>query len=284
MANSVQTTVAATLIGDGVINKLQDTLAPLGAFSREFVTYALAPKSTIVVPLATTAATVQTNPTTFESGDSVLSGSSVTVNEYAVSWHVNDPNKQLGVTLSHLDELNIQAFANKINDLALAPLLAANFTAATCNLTVSSSAFSTTQLKSLRGDIADQPIKNLVLDGTCFSQLIPTSLTSFPISQGASIYGFNGVYENTRLDQAGLAVNAFACSPDSICVAAGPPIRSQALGNLVSAQVLIVPGVNFPVLFEQWVSSATRAEWRSLSTMFGANYGNTSALRYYISP
>lgn len=284
MANAIQTTVANTVFVDGAINLLQDTLAPLAVFARKFEAVELAPRTTIVVPLATTAATTQTNPTTYASGDTVVSGSSVTVNVYAQSWHISDPNAQIGLTMNHIDEINIKAFANKINDLSLAPVLSANFTAATCNLTVSASSFSATQLKSMRADIADQPIKNIVLDGTLYSQFIGTDTNSFNLEQGASIFGFDGFYENTRLDQAGLAVNGFVCSPDAIALAAGLPKRSDKMKSLVSYQVLTIPGINLPVLYEEWVDQNTRAEWRSLSVAFGAAKGNGNALRYFVAP
>jgi hypothetical protein len=270
-----------TLTTDGVITTLTSVLAPLNAFSTKFSTDTIAPRATIIVPLATSANDTMTNPADFESGSVSLTGQNVVVDQLVQSWQVNDEDCQKGISFSQLDEINVKTFANKINDLVLATITTASFATASCNLTVSASNFSTTELKSLRKDVADYDVKTVVLSGECYSNFIGVNLQSYKLEQGSAIYGFDGFYENNRLDKCGIPCDGFVCSPTAIAIASGLPKVPN--NNLIQAsETITLPKLGLSVLLETWFSTKTRTMWKSLRVMLGVAAGDTNALRYFI--
>ena len=86
MANTFAADLVVDSLRDAAITTLSSRLAPLNAFSRDFSADQLRPLAVVQVPIASAGATVQTNATNFESGDSTLSNAAVSVSQYSASF------------------------------------------------------------------------------------------------------------------------------------------------------------------------------------------------------
>lgn len=281
MATNTVTNLSKVNIAESGITLLNSTLAPLSVFTTAFSANPIAPMTTVIVPMCTTTGNTVINPTDFEFGTSSLQGVSITLNQYVQNWQVSDSDAQNGVTFSQLDEANIRNFAAKLNDTVLAVVTSSNFTASAASGTVSSSAFTVTQMKTMRQEIAAYPVKNIVMDGNAYSSMLGVNLQSYDLSKGG-VYGFNTLAENTRLDQCATPCSAFVTAPSAIVMASGLSIVPSDKA-FTKVEVWTIPGINLPVLFEEWFSTKTHTNWRALRVCFGAARGDQSALKYFVS-
>ncbi len=264
MANTIDSALFAETLKSTAAEVLKNRLAPLGAFSTNFGTNPTAPRSTIIVPVASGASAVQTNPSNFETGDTTLSAISVTVNHDNKGFHVTSEQANNAVSLAQLAKVNLAALADKIMDVALAPL-----SAASVSYTGAASSFSATDLQDGWAAIGKSDIKNVILSSEFFARFLPTSRESFVPGDGA--YGFNGFYQNTRWS--GSTAGVF-CGPSAVAIAAGQPITSN---GMIASDVVTVPGLGLAVQYNVWESVATRQLWASYDVVLGAAAGNLDA-------
>jgi hypothetical protein len=274
MANTIASALVVDVARDTVLTIAQNKLASLNAFSRDFSADALAPLKNVQVPKATAGATVQTDATNFESGDSTLTNIPVTVNQYSASFHLTNAQVQSGHRLSSLMEINFRQLANKILDVAFAPVTNANFGADAVD--VAPASFDSDDLKTLWAAIEDSDVKNVILDGTNYAQILPTNLDSFNLNQNGA-YGFDGIYNNNRWDGAGSNIVGLACGDGAIACASGVPVIDPSIANMMIDQELIeIPDLGITVQFCRWASISGREVWASFDVMFGASLGDAN--------
>ena len=281
MPNSFDPSLITDVLRDTAITVLQSRLAPLNAFSTDFSADEIAPRKTVQVPIATSGSTTLVNPSSFESGDSALDNVAVTVNQYAQPFHVTNNELQQGHRLERLAKINLHQLANRIIDVALAPVTEANFGAAAVDVN-SADQFSPAELKTLWASLKDGDVRNVVLDGSLYAQFLPTNLESFNVAangRNAGMYGFDGFFYNNRFNGAGVSILGFACSPQAIAVASGLPASSPVDAAMLAQDVITIPDLGLSVQYNLWTSSATRSLWASYDVMFGAAKGDGSALK-----
>lgn len=281
MPNSFDPSLITDVLRDTAITVLQSRLAPLNAFSTDFSADEIAPRKTVQVPIATSGSTTLVNPSSFESGDSALDNVAVTVNQYAQPFHVSNNELQQGHRLERLAKINLHQLANRIIDVALAPVTEANFGAAVVDVN-SADQFSPAELKTLWASLKDGDVRNVVLDGSLYAQFLPTNLESFNVAasgRNAGMYGFDGFFYNNRFSGAGVSILGFACSPQAIAVASGLPASSPVDAAMLAQDVITIPDLGLSVQYNLWTSSATRSLWASYDVMFGAAKGDGSALK-----
>jgi hypothetical protein len=235
----------------------------------------MSPLKTVQVPKATGGSTTQTNATNFESGDSTLTNIAVSVSQFSNSFHLTNAQINSGHKMSSLFEINLRQLANKVLDTAFAPVTNANFGADVVD--VASGSFDTDSLKSLWAGIKDADVKNLILDGSYYAQILPTNQDAFDLSSGS--YGFDGIYLNNRWSGAGSNIVGMACDPSALAVASGIPVTSDAVSSLLIEQEIIeIPDLGISIQFNMWASTASRETWASFDVMFGAAAGDTTAV------
>ena len=257
---------------------LQNRLPMLRAFSRDFGTDILRPRATVQVEKSGTAATGQTNPTNYESGDTTNTNVEVSVNELSQSFHVTSQELMQGHKLETKADNNLRALADDIWDTC-----AALFNVATSGysqqIIADWSSDPTANRATVWANIAKSPEKHLILDGSAYSEQLPTNLESFNPSQNGA-YGWDGLHLCTKWDASGLEANAYglAVGPNAMAVASGLPELSGPVRNQVEAvRSVFVPDLGITVQLVLWGSSATRATWVSYGVMFGAAAGDTTA-------
>jgi len=268
MANSVAAGLILDTLGSRTNTVLGNRFAPLGAFSSDFTEDPLVQGQRVQIPQATAGGTTQTNPTNWESGDSTIGNIGVTVAQYSQSWHITPLQLNNRFRMAQLVDINLQNFANKIMDVAFAPMAGVNFT----NFIEAAATFSATNLKSLYAAGAKLPIKNIILDGSYYAQFLPASLST-EIGPNKGLAGFDNFFLNTRWDGAGTNVLGFVGGPQSIAYVAGVPVMDDETRTDINAtplSVKISDSVSMTVIASTWLSRATRLRWASLDVMFGA--------------
>ena len=188
-------TIAAQLIVDTLAEQsktvLANRLAALSHFASDFSGDVKKPNDTIQVSIASATASTQVNPTTFNNiGGTTLSATSVSLDHVYQPFGLEYSDIQNAIRLERLVKINLDALADKIWALATAPITVANFGAATVTAADSAVTPGSSQLKALWAGVSKAGRKALIVNPGIYSQLIPTSTTSLPLSEGA--YGFDG--------------------------------------------------------------------------------------------
>lgn len=279
MANTYDADLVVDRLADQAILVLQNKLAPLGAFSTDFGTDTMRPRATVQVEKSGTAATGQTNPTNYESGDTTNTNVPVTVSELSQSFHVSSQELMQGHKLETKAANNLHALADDIWDVCVALLDESVFTNTV--VVAAEASIDADDLQTGWGSIAKSPQKHVILNGTAFAQFLPTNRESFV--PGAGAYGFDGFHLATKWDAAQDAnTRGFFAGPNAIACASGLPEISGPVQNQVEdVRVITIPDLNISVQMVLWGSAATRATWVSYGVMFGAAVGDVSALTLY---
>lgn len=287
MANSFSTDLILDKISARTLTYLGNILAPFSAFSTDFSDEPFSQGQNVRFQVANVGGTAQKNPTNWESGDSGLANVNCVVDQYSVSFQLTPRQLNNGFKLDQLVDINLQNFGNKLADVAFAPITTTNF----ANITVAQTSLVGANLKTAWAAIAKSTTKNLILDGSAYSTLLPTSLTT-EIGPRAGLAGFDGIYLNTRWTGAGANVYGFAGGPGAIGMIAGLPEQVQISGQFegLEQRTLSVQlggrgtlnqgpqGPALQVVMSTWLSLATRTRWVSFDAMMGATaVGDTNS-------
>lgn len=284
MANTFAADLVVDSLRDAAITTLSSRLAPLNAFSRDFSADQLRPRSTVQVPIASAGATVQTNASNFESGDSTLTNAAVSVSQYTASFALSNTEINQGFRIEQLAAKNLRQLANKIIDVALTPVTTTNFGSAVVDVDAATDV-TATSLKTLWGALKDGSERNLVVDGSIYAQFLPSNLDGFSLAgngRNTGIYGFDGFYFNNRWDGAGATIKGFAASPEAIALASGVPVSSPVSDDLIAQENIMIGDLGLTVQMSMWSSRATRSLWASYDVMFGAAKGDGDALKLLV--
>lgn len=274
MANTLSSNLVLDTLSQAIITTLGNRLAPLNAFSKDFSADGMKQNASVQVPKYTTGSAIQTNPTNFETGDTTATNVNVLVQHYSKSFHLTSEALNQGFRLENLAEINSQIVANKIIDVALAPVTSTNFPT---NVTVAQASFVAANVKTMWAAASKSMMRHLVLDSVAYSQLLPTDKNGF-LPSGSGAYGFDAIYLNTRWTGAGTNIYGFACGPEAIAVASGLPIVDGSVAGLLAAQRnLTIPDLGLVVQLNTWGSLASRSAWASIDVMFGAALGDNTA-------
>lgn len=281
MPNDLSSNLVLDTIGKRTITYLGNKFAPFSAFSTDFSDELYTQGQNVRIPVATAGASVQTNPTNWESGNSNISNVNVLVNQYSVSFQLTPRELNNGFRLNQILDINLQNFANKIVDVAFAPVTVTNFSS---NITVAQASLVADNLKTAWAAIAKSSSKQLILDSTAYSRFLPGTYTD-EIGARAGLAGFDGVHLHTRWTGAGSNVYGFAAGPGAIAMVAGLPetVASEQFSGLgLEQSTLTIPlggrgtlnqgaeGPSMQVQMTSWLSVATRVRWVSFDVMLGA--------------
>lgn len=274
MSNTLSSSLILDQMSDRLITTLGNVLAPLNAFSRNFTTETLNQSASVQVRKSSGSSAIQTNPTNFETGDTTQDNVNVLVSHYSKSFHLTSLQSNQSFQLDTLVDINAQVVANKIIDVALAPVTSTNFPT---NVTVAQASFVVANVKTLWAAAAKSPQRYLILDSVAYSQLLPSDKNSFIPGTGA--YGYDGIYLNTRWTGAGTNIYGFACGPSAIAVAAGIPKVDESIARLMIGQKTVtIDGLGLAVQLNMWGSLSSRTTWASFDVMFGAALGDNTAV------
>jgi hypothetical protein len=272
MANTYSSSLVTQMLSDGFISTAQNRLAPFSAVSRNFGVDPMKPLAVVQVPLATSGATTQTNPTTFGGGNSTVTNVQVTLAHYHQPFHVSHTDLQNGMRLAQIIDVNVGKFCDKLVDIFLAPVTVANFT--NTPVTAASASFDIDDIRTLYNSIKTANVKSIILDSDYYARFAIQNDTQ---NRGVSVTGWGNFYENTRWTGAGSNVKGFAFGMDSIAIAAGSTIVGPGASDAgVKETPITLPGIGLTVQAFQWFDPATRNLNASFDVMFGSAAGDTT--------
>jgi hypothetical protein len=234
----------------------------------------------------TAGATAQTDATNFESGDSTVAALSVTMHQYTVSFQVTNSDLNSGLRMENLVKINTANFANKVTEVATAPITVATFT--NTPVISAAAAFGFSDLATLQASLKKSPIKNLILDGSYiariantpgFFQLAGTVGGASAGQTGAwKAFGWDLIAQLSDWTGADANVQGFACNPQAIVGITGLPLTPPNIpGGILQQTTMVVPGLEIPVAAYNWFNPSTRTMWCSYDIMLGVTAGDTSA-------
>lgn len=272
MPNTIDSALLQDSIAQQTKTVLSKRLAALNLFASDFSSDVKKPKDTVHVPIASATASTSVNPTTFNSiGGTTLGKASVSLDHIYQPFGLSYSDLQSAHRLERLIQINVDAIADKIWNLATAPVTVANFGAATVETLEGSINGVSGDLPKLWAAVHKSVRKGLVVSPVIYSNLIPTSTTALNLGDGA--YGFeNGVHYVTSFGgEAGL--KGFACSPEALVMAAAVPALADN-DYLVSDSVTLEQ-IGLTVAYNVYSDKSTRSLIASLEVMFGAAKGLT---------
>ena len=280
MANTLAAGLVPDVAAETAITVLQDKLAMFDVFTTDFSDELVDPTRPLNIPIATTTSAVQTSPTNFETGDTTVADASIAPVHYSKSFHLTQAELNSGHKLQHQLKINLHTLANALNDNVLANITTANF-ANTEVVAATPAAFDTDDLKLMWAGVSDGDEINAVLEGSYYSQILPTNRESFQ-GQGSSFdgaYGFDKIRYNNRFSAAEANTVGFSVDPQALAIGGRVPVVTDALANLmINQQVINIPSLGISVQFCMWASTTTRSLWASYDLCFGSVVTDGSAL------
>ena len=279
MANTIDADLLIDTLAAQVITTLGPALAPLSAFTSDFSQDTYTQTKSVQVTVVTGGGTTQTNPTSFESGDTTTSNVAVTMNHYSNAFHLTSAQINQKFRIEQLAAKNLQNLANKIVDIAMTPIDATNF--ANASGVIAKASLVVGDLQAGWASIGTSPVKNVLLDSAAYSKFLPTTTQSLSLATNGA-YGFNNFLLNTRWTGAVAGTYGFVCGPDAIAQASGiPDIHPAVQKMLMDSRVITVPNLGLSVQLNVWGSASSRAVWASYDVMYGAAYGAQGAASGY---
>lgn len=275
MANTINSALIVDTVAELSLTSLSNRLAALRHFTSDFSGDVKRPKDVVQVALSTAGSTTLTNPTSFNSiGASTLGAAAVELNHLYQPFGLSYADIQNGIKLEKILKINMDKLADSIWAAATAPITVANFGAATVTAADSAVTPGSAQLKALWAGVSKAGRKALIVNPGIYSQLIPTSTTSLPLSEGA--YGFDGGVHYASLFPSETKLAGFACSAEAIAMAAAAPDLDSVGAQFLVREVVPVEGLGINVYYNVWVDPTSRNLIGSMELMFGAKEAITS--------
>lgn len=284
-ANTYSASLVTQFLLDGAVTKLQNRWAPLRVFSRDYSTDRFKPRATGQLKFVTSGATTQTNPSNFESGDSVVSNTQIAVSQYNQPFHVSNDELNSGLRMENLVEANISALADKVLAVAFTPVTKAGFIT-NAPLIRGAGAFNFSDMATAWGQLKKAPIKFAVLDGEYMARIINNPVfyqatgTQSGEGDGWARFGWDGVFLNTNWTGTPPADNirGLFLNPQLLGAIAGLPLTPPTIpGNTLAQSTITIPDVDISIETYSWFSLSTRTFWMSYDLMFGSSLLDESA-------
>jgi hypothetical protein len=277
MSNTFDSDLSFSIMAATGITVLGNALAPLRVFTSDFSSDVVKPRSTVNVPVYTTASAVQTNPTNFETGDTTAENAQVVLNHYSKSFHITSDQLNNGHKLENLIKINAQFLADKVLGNTFSNLLSSNYSTSTAT----GSAFNSTELQKAWGDIkGNASQKGIVLKDSLFAKFLPTNMEAFDPTKMTGVYGFgNGFTHASDFSAAESGVLGFVCTPGAMAIASAIPQKTDLLGNSIISEIVEIPELGMSFELNLWGSTGSRSAWGSLDVCFGSAVADTTALK-----
>lgn len=276
-ANSVSATLVTAMLAEGTTTVLQNRLAPLKALSLELPIDRVKPLALIQHRKVTAGGTAQTNATSFEDTTNFVGTNTnvaITMAQLTSGGHCTNAERQSGHALAYWTTVKVAELSDAIMGAVAAKILTGTFTATP--LTSAAAAFQVSDLRTLWGQLKKSPIKNLILDGEYYAQLLPAALTDFNVLT-VGMPGWDTVALNTVWTGATANTVGFACNPQALVCGVGLPLRDPAATSVSTESVVSLPDLGVSVAISNWYSNITRANWITWDIMFGCAADDATA-------
>ena len=279
-SNTYSSTLVTAFLTDGATTVLQNKWAPLRAFCRDFSTDPYKPNAVAQHKYVSAGPTVQTDATNFESGDSTVAPITITPHQYTSSINVSNADLNNGLRMENLMTITVAKLANKVIEVALAPVTLANFAAATAaggsGNVITAANFTFTDMSRIWGVLQKANQRFAILDGAYYAKLLLQPTYFQAVANGTDesalkAYGWDGIFVNSDWTGASNNAAAFFCDPQAIAALMGLPLTPPAgiPGNTLQQGEFTIPGVEASVQTNSWFNLASRTAWMSYDVIAG---------------
>jgi hypothetical protein len=283
MSNTFASALVVDIATAEAVTVLQNRLAPLRAFASDFSNEMVAlpatgaPLQKIQVPIASSATAVTTNPVSFESGGTTLTAAEIQPVHYSAQFGLTSTEINQGHRLQRVMRIKLHTLADAIIDAVIANVTTTNFGAA---VVTTSGNFVSTGMPALWSALKNGTSRTLVLDGSLYSALLPTTKENFNLGENGA-YGWDGgIYMNNRFSGGVANLKGFAASSEALAFAARVPEMDPAVASLLfSQESILIPDLGISVQLNLWGSTASRSLRASFDLVFGAKNADNSALK-----
>lgn len=271
-ANTVDSSLANTLLSATFLTTARTKTAMLSAFAHKIEIAPKAPRDTIQVELVSSSGSAQTNPTSFETGDTTSALVSVAVSHLSKSFYVGAQEANVGLALAAKAPTNAKILSEKLVATVTALMTTGNFGSATAIGAASS--FDAADLPAILALAKNYDSATLILDKGHLAYLLPTDRTKFAYGESGA-YGFDGgIYGNNLWTGAATNAAGFITGPDSIVWGAAPAANMPSGEFLSEGSITLDCGV--VVKAYTWFSRSSRSIWGSFDVCFGAAVGDAT--------
>jgi ATP-dependent Clp endopeptidase proteolytic subunit ClpP len=271
-AQTTDAGLANSLLASTAVDTMRTLIAPLNAFTRSVELSPVSARQTINVPLTSSAGSIQTNPSNFETGDTTQALIAVVVNQYSKSFFCAHADANSGLRLAQYAPTNAMVMAEGIVALVTALMTNANYGA---DVVIGAAAsFDSADLPAVLALAKNYKRAILLLDGGHLAYLLPTTREHFAFGEPGA-YGFDGgIYKNNLWTGGATDICGLITGPDAICIASGLPANLPSGEMLTQENVAI--GAGLSVTASTWFSRSSRAMWGSFDIMFGCKVGDAT--------
>lgn len=298
MANTL-TSVTESMLQDEVLPALKLGLVPIDAFSYAVAETPKAVGDSVTVPVVT-AKTAGTYSTTFESGNSTVTGTSVTLAAPTFSsWFVN-PNLEAAPTIQRWMACAREAayaVAKSVLQSTIALFVEGNIgstentdelvvTAANYDVDDQATLWGMLKTKGVTGqvsaihtiDYAARLLKDNTLQDRSASGSDVLQTAEFPPILGARQFYTDAFPSAVTTQNTGVIYTGRQTAAVAMAI---PNVVDSDLQNAAGLRVMVTadPDTGIPLIYRSWVNTATGAFWGSVLIMHGQSFVQDAAVR-----
>jgi len=215
------------------------------------------------LPVVSTVQAVQTNPTTFENSNDVLTLGQPTLTHYSAQFGFTNADQNTGLDLQMVLQSHLTQLEKSVQAAINAQITEANFAAAT--VTVTSGNWAVANFEALRAAVPSATAVCLAAD-----YFVKTKSTWMPAGTEGTLR------ELSDLTGIGSGIKGFVARPEALALVIGYPTPGP-VGEVTVSKINLPVGI--PVQFSRWWQRGGRS-WRgSLDIVLGVEVGQPGALR-----
>ncbi len=265
MSNTINSALITRELIQQTFAAKANVLPPLASiFNVREVPAPLAPSRIVEIATATSTASTIVDGADFESGNSTVSNTEVTLHQLSKQFGFTSAELQSGITVESVLSKAIEDFTGDIVDAIMAPVTTANYSTA---LTVGEAAFTEADLQALFSSVASRERK--ILLSTPYFSKIRVSWTP----PGAVIHEFS------RWSGAGANIVGLACDPAGLVVVHSTPNQTAVARSPITIQTVNVQALGINAQFSSWSTPGTRSLRCALVAYVGSAVGIAGSLK-----
>ena len=240
-------------------------LPPLASiFNVREVPAPMAPSRIVEIATCTATAATIVDGADFESGNTTITNTEVTLHQYSKQFGFTSAELQSGITVESVLAKAIEDLCGDIVDAIMAPVTSGNYSTA---LTVGEAAFTEADLQTLFSSVASRERK--ILLSTPYFSKIRASWTP----PGAVIHEFS------RWSGAGANIVGLACDPAGLVVIHATPNATAIVRSPLTIQTVNIPALGINCQFSSWTTPGTRSMRCALVAYVGSAVGIAGSLK-----
>lgn len=270
--NTVDATLANTILSGDFITTMRTKTAILSAFAHKVEIAPLAPRDTIKIELVSSAGAVQTNPTSFETGDTTSAPITVSVDHINRNFHVSLAERNVGLALAAKAPTNAKIISEALVASLTARMTNANFGAD--NIIGTAANFNEDDLPAILRLGKNYPSIGLLLEGDHYYSLAPRTRDNFRPDEGGQYMFDGGIWKNNLWTNAATDIAGLVFGPDALVWGSAPTAVLPQGEFLTTSDIALDCGAVVQAF--TWFSRASRSLWGSFDIAFGSAVGDAT--------